>query len=130
VNLDALINRALVLIDQTSGIKTGQSQVYAKGLENVAQGKTVRVTMAFTDAPAAASVAKAPVNDLDLVVLGPDGTRYFPNHLNGPDKINNVEMVEFIAPAAGKYQIVVNGVSVPVNSIKGGQPYALAWEAL
>jgi hypothetical protein len=50
--------------------------------------------------------------------------------LNGPDKINNVEMVEFIAPAAGKYQIVVNGVSVPVNSIKGGQPYALAWEAL
>ncbi len=33
------------------------------------------------------------VNNLDLLVTGPDGVRYFPNGRTSPDPVNNVEKV-------------------------------------
>ncbi len=41
--------------------------------------------------PAGASVSW--VNNLDLLVTGPDGARYFPNGRSSPDRVNNVEKV-------------------------------------
>jgi hypothetical protein len=40
----------------------------------------LRVTMAYTDPLGTITAAKALVNDLDLIVIAPDGKRYFGNH--------------------------------------------------
>jgi hypothetical protein len=77
----------------------------------------LRVTMVYTDPPGMTATAKALVNDLDLIVIDPDGTRYLGNHglLYGnasreggtPDRINNVENVFLDKPVAGVWRVVV-----------------------
>jgi hypothetical protein len=62
------------------------------------------------------------VNDLDLKVVGPDNTTYLPwildkaaptaNATHGRNSVDNTEMVEFTAPAAGTYRVVVTGTRV------------------
>jgi hypothetical protein len=77
----------------------------------------LRVTMAYTDPPGTTAATKALVNDLDLVVIAPDGKRYFGNHglLDGnvsreggtPDRVNNVENVFLDKPAPGVWRVRV-----------------------
>jgi len=61
------------------------------------------------------------VNDLDLVVIGPNKVEYRGNGVAGGDRLNNVEGVIIPHPAVGRYTIRVRGYNVPVKS----QPYAL-----
>jgi serine protease AprX len=75
--------------------------------------------LAYTDPLGTTAAAKALVNDLDLIVIAPDGERYYGNHglLNGnvshaggtPDRLNNVENVFLDKPAAGIWQVIVAG---------------------
>ena len=91
----------------------------------------LRFTLAWTDAPGNPAAAKALVNDLDLEVIGPTGTRYRGNAglytggqcLRGGqwDACNNVEGVLIDNAPAGVYTVVVHGVNVP----QGPQPFAL-----
>lgn len=91
----------------------------------------LRFTLAWTDAPGSPGAAKALVNDLDLEVIGPTGTRYRGNaglYTGGQclragqwDACNNVEGVVIDNAPAGVYTIVVHGVNVP----QGPQPFAL-----
>ncbi|WP_445475366.1 S8 family serine peptidase [Methanococcoides methylutens] len=76
-----------------------------------------KISLVWTDQPAATFVGKTLVNDLDLEVTGPDGTYLG----NGGDHTNNVEQVELLTPSVGWYTITVNGTNVP----KGPQPFAL-----
>jgi PGF-pre-PGF domain-containing protein len=78
----------------------------------------LRITLVWTDFPAALSTAKTLVNDLDLIIVGPDGTYLG----NGGDTINNVEQVELLSPVNGIYNITVNGTNIPQG---GSQPFAL-----
>jgi len=77
----------------------------------------LRVTLTWTDYPAAVFTGTTLVNDLDLIVTGPGG-----DYLgNGGDSINNVEQVELLFPVSGIYNITIKGTNIP----QGPQPFAL-----
>ncbi|AFV23192.1 KP-43 peptidase [Methanolobus psychrophilus R15] len=78
----------------------------------------LRITLAWTDYPGGGAYANGLVNNLDLVVIGPEGTYYGNGAL---DSINNVEGVELASPAAGIYTIIVSGANVP----EGPQNFSL-----
>lgn len=121
------VGRALKALDDThyatGEVNAGDSQ---KILINVLAplGK-LKVTLYWNDVPASPTAATQLVNDLDLVVTTPSGTRRYPlvpdatlaNLLNAAteqaDHLNNVEQVTIDAPAAGVYTITVRGHSVP-----------------
>jgi len=92
-----------------------------------------RVTIAWDDPAGAPNVSPALVNDLDLIVTDPDGTRHYPWTLNPAspsagavrtqeDHLNNVEQVQVENPMAGVWQVQVVGSSVS----DGPQSFALA----
>ena len=77
-------------------------------------GTRLKVVLVWTDPPGTAAgptdSTRQLVNDLDLNVRDPVGSLRFGNerlHPGQPDRLNNVEMVEFSAPASGSYQISV-----------------------
>ncbi len=80
------------------------------------------VTLAYSDRPAAPAAGRKLVNDLDLTVKKPSGEVLHPNGRMTPDNVNNVEMIEFEADAAGVCAVRVAARNVPMG---GSQPYAL-----
>ncbi|HHN94475.1 MAG TPA: hypothetical protein ENK17_06880, partial [Anaerolineae bacterium] len=94
-------------------------------------GGTFRITLAWTDYPGEPTAAKALVNDLDLEVIGPDGTHYYGNQglytagqcLRGGkwDACNNVEGIIIAEAVYGTYTVIVHGYNVP----HGPQPFAV-----
>ena len=80
--------------------------------------ETLKITLVWTDAPAATYADPTLVNNLDLTVTGPGGTYYGNGAL---DIVNNVEQVELSSPPVGLYTIKVNGTNIP----EGPQPFAL-----
>ena len=140
-------DRALFTVDRpnddTSGIETDTEITESI---DVAPGQPLDITLAWTDA-ASPLPAGTPtlVNDLDLVVIGPDGTEYLGNQFNTqspilgpggdpaldigesvtggtPDIQNNVEGFRLQAPKPGRYQVKVIGSNVQ----DGPQGYSLA----
>ena len=112
--------------DHTQGIATNQTVAYtsssARSLDVLDSTQPLRVMLAWSDPPASLSAARQLVNDLDLVVIGPNNTEYHGNGVAGGDRLNNVEGVIIPRPAKGRYTVRVRGFNVPLNS----QPYALA----
>lgn len=97
----------------------------------VTDGQPLRITVVWSDFPATAGAGATLVNDLDLVVTGPDGsTTYLGNNFSGgwtvpggsADTVNNVENVYVQAAAAGTWTVQVTGTNVPQGP---QQPYAL-----
>jgi len=83
----------------------------------------LRITLAWDDEAAIDGANPALVNDLDIVVTDPTGTRRHPWTLDplnptaaavrtGEDHINNLEQVQVDAPAAGSWTVVVRGSRV------------------
>jgi hypothetical protein len=105
--------------DEEPGLQTGEARRYL--LTVLTYTMPLRVTLVWSDYPASPAAAVDLVNDLDLVLINPDGDTLWPNGLAGPDRLNNVEQVEVSSPAVGRYAIVVAGYNVPW----GPQPYAL-----
>ncbi len=112
----------------------GQRDVYT--IEVDADREDLKVTLIWDDFPADPLAAHALVNDLDLVVIGPDGRRHYPWMLDpyepeGPaerlrvDHTNNAEQVWVENPQAGTWLITVWGASVP----QAEQEYSLLTEA-
>lgn len=99
-------------------LSTGGSNAY---LFHVFATNPVSITLAYTDYPATVGSGVALVNDLDLVLVGPDGTNYFPKGSGAADRLNNVEGIDIQSPAVGLYVVRVSGYNVPY----GPQPYAL-----
>lgn len=76
--------------------------------------------------------SKALLNDLDLKVIGPDGTTSLPYVLNaatptvaatrGRNALDNTEEVEIANAAAGNYKLVVTGTTITTG---GGQQFAV-----
>jgi subtilisin family serine protease len=96
----------------------------------------LKVTLAFTDVPAAINAVNAAINNIDLEVqtqAGPPGQVYYGNAFAGgqsitqaqggtPDAINSVEQVLINSPAApATWVIRVRAVNVPM----GPQGFAL-----
>ncbi|MCD4807233.1 MAG: S8 family serine peptidase, partial [Methanococcoides sp.] len=80
--------------------------------------ETLKITVVWTDYPAAANAVTTLINNLDLTITGPGGT-YYGN--GAPDSVNNVEQVELSSPPVGLYTIKVSGTNIP----QGPQPFAL-----
>ena len=82
----------------------------------------LKITLVWDDYPATANANPALVNNLDLVLTAPNGTKYYPWVLNpsspgnaatkGINTIDNVAQV-VVNPLAGVWQIEVKGSSVP-----------------
>ena len=103
-----------------------------------ANTKQLRVMIYWCDVEGDPLAAKALVNDLNMVVTDPSATSYNPwildptpnatnlnaNAIRGIDDLNNVEQVTIDDPAAGIYNIDVNGFLVP----QGPQKYYLVYE--
>ena len=113
---------------QTTLISTGESAEYAVQVNN--NSPSARFTLAWTDYPGSTLTNGALVNDLNLRVVAPDGTIYYPNNVNNggltgvnakEDHVNNVLGIDIDRPVPGRYTIIVEGYNVP----QGPQPYAL-----
>jgi uncharacterized repeat protein (TIGR01451 family) len=111
-------------------VSNGQSDVYT--LTVPAGTPSLKVTLAWDDVPGTPNAVPALVNNLDLVLVAPDGsTNHRPWVLNptnptanatrGVDSINNVEQVLVNNPAAGTWEVRVSGTQVP----QGPQLYSL-----
>ncbi len=99
------------------GLSTGQS--YEEQIEVIGSGEKLKVTLVWTDFPGAAGTSFAAVNDLDLQVIGPDGT-FLGNVFQGgvsvtggtKDDRNNVEQVHISNPTPGTWTVRVVGAEV------------------
>ena len=88
----------------------------------------VKLTLVWDDVPALQNAARTLVNDLDLVVLDPAGTRHYPWTLDPdnpaapatrtrPDHVNNLEQVlvdRDLVP--GAWQVMVVGHDLPLGA--------------
>ena len=86
-----------------------------------------QVTAAWDDVPAEPLLVPSLVNDIDVVVHGPDGTRHYPWSINpddpgapatrsSEDHLNNIEQVTVANPAAGIWSIELVGTVVTTDS--------------
>jgi hypothetical protein len=113
--------------------QVSQGQTFSV-VARVNPGEPLKVTLAWDDVPGTPNVIPALVNDLDLRVYGPSGSRAFPWTLGGladpaapavrtqEDHLNNIEQVVVDDPEPGVWIIKVYGYFVP----EGPQPFSLA----
>jgi hypothetical protein len=87
------------------------------------QTERLAATLTWTDPPSHSAAAQTLVNNLDLTVEAPDGTRWFGNGGSAPDTRNNVETVRLDTLTAGTYTIRVHADNVV--GTYGPQPFAL-----
>ena len=125
-------SRLLMVNDNRIGLNTGASATYYFSVGETTE--PVEVTLVWTDYPAAPYANATLVNDLNLIVTGPDGTVYRGNQFTGfnpgesienpvsSDHVNNVEGVFVISNVqSGQWTVVVFGMDIPM----GPQPFAL-----
>ncbi len=129
-------SRRLRIFERTNaaGLRTGDVDEYT--IESVAPGLEFRATLTWYDPPAVVGAASTLINNLDLEVVGPDGTTYLGNHFSGgvsvsggtADAKDTVEQVRFTTPVAGRYTLRVKATDVPGNGDVGSdtQGYGLA----
>lgn len=112
-----------VYTDQ-SVLLTSVNQTHTRSVRVVDPSKPLKVSLVWTDAPAAAGADTALVNDLDLTVVG-NGTTYRGNLFAGgrslagalaADRLNNVENV-FVPGASGTYQVNVTAANLPGDGV-------------
>jgi hypothetical protein len=102
---------------------------------NVPSGTAVsRFMLSWTDMPATLPYQKILVNDLDIYVIAPGGSRKLPLVADAQnpgmaasparDSLNNMEQVVISSPVSGTYTIVVKGREVPA----GPQAFAVVFQ--
>jgi len=112
------------------GVANSVTKEYLLDVRDVPQ---LRLTLCWMDVAGSPAAARALVNNLDMVLEAPNGTRFNPFTLDplnpsspaGVSAANAVDPIEQIfvdAPANGIWRILVSGVSVPV----GEQSFAIA----
>jgi serine protease AprX len=121
INLQSILkptqNRKLKMENVGEGLETGES--WDRTIR-VSGGAPLRVVLAYTDFPGAALV-----NNLNLMVTAPDGTRFVGNQARAGsvtlDSSNNVEMVHVPTARSGEWLVEVVGSNIP----QGPQAFAL-----
>jgi subtilisin family serine protease len=112
-----------VLDDDQLGMTTGTTRVYRLQVGDADNTGSLAATLTWTDPPPHSAAAQALVNNLDLSVESPDGTRWFGNGGSEPDTLNNTETVRLDNLPAGSYTIRVHAANVV--GTYGAQPFAL-----
>jgi Subtilase family len=128
VDLGAATSSSVGFRDETgAGLATGES--FSDTFESDGTAP-LRITLVWSDSPAAPDSAKTLVNNLDLRVTSPSGAVFRGNVLSGgwsvtggsTDTVNNVENVFIENPESGTYTVQVLGTTVPYR-----QTFALSW---
>jgi hypothetical protein len=122
------------LHDDSNGVETGQSHEHVLTVDS--SGQPLKVTLVWSDYPAAVSANPHIVNRLRLEVQAPGGAVWTqklpasgtPNPFadtatSGYDDRNTVHQIVLADPAPGEYRVRVRGIAVAQG--KPGQPYAL-----
>jgi hypothetical protein len=129
VNLRELFDPQLfrVLLDQSVGL-TDPGALQSFTVTPADPERPLRVTLAWTDAPAVPADPETPalVNDLDLTVTAEDGTTVHGNAFDegrsvpggSPDRLNNLENVLLEGPS-GSYRIDVGAFALPGDGVPG-----------
>jgi hypothetical protein len=100
--------------------------------------KSLKITLVWNDPAARESATTTLINDLDLTIITPNGTRFLPwvlsNFPNADslkklptrkrDGINNTEQISLENPTGGTYTIIVSGFKIP----QGKQAYSVAYQ--
>jgi hypothetical protein len=111
--------RNFQFVDQTVLLTTGQA--YQQHTFVGASNQSLKITLAYTDVAGFPGAIPALVNELNLEVIGPDGTVYLGNQFDegesipnatSADSLNNVQAVHLAQPLPGNYLIQVRAVSV------------------
>ncbi len=110
--------RQAVLAESPAPLGTGESNAIPF---QVRSNAALTAVLAYSDYPSALAAAANLVNDLDLLLLDPDGGPHYPNGWTRPDDLNNLEGIDVAAAKTGRWTLVVSGRNVP----QGPQPYAL-----
>ena len=106
-------------LDQT--VLLTNSEVFEQHVFVQGSDQPFKITLAYTDVPGFPGAIPALVNDLDLEVVGPDGTLYRGNQFGAgesvpnaptPDQLNNVEGVTLLQPLPGDYLVRVRASKV------------------
>ena len=106
-------------LDQSVLLEAGQ--VYSQHVFVQTSDQPLKITLAYTDVAGFPGANPALVNDLDLEVVGPDGTLYRGNQFAAgesvpnpptPDSLNNVEAVHLARPTPGDYLVRVRARNV------------------
>jgi uncharacterized repeat protein (TIGR01451 family) len=116
-------------------VSNGQTDVYT--LEVSSGTPTLKVTLTWDDVPGTLNAGPALVNNLDLLLIEPNGTTtHLPWVLDpsnptshatrGVDSINNVEQVQVDNPTLGTWRVRISGTLVP----QGPQTYSLVGVAV
>jgi len=112
-----------------SGLLTGETRSYQFRVNG--SSEQLKITMTFTDWPAAvsASAANVRVNDMDLEITTPGGTLYRGNVIDtnqglstpggSPDTINTTEMVILNTPEVGVWTIRLRATAVNMGGKQG-----------
>jgi hypothetical protein len=125
---DATDGSHRAFVDNPSfGLTTGLA--YSFSFTLAAATTPLKVSLVWTDYPGSLAASRQLVNNLDLVVVAPDGTPYCGNRFSQGrsvtgglcDEGNNVEGVSIRTPPVGVWQIMVVGYDVP----RDPQPFAL-----
>ena len=102
-------NGAGIVVHDACVIGNGETHTYRVSVKGAGH---LAVVLAYADAPASLAASRQLVNDLDLEVRTPSGKTTYPNSLNGPDRVNNVEGVRFESAETGEYLITVRGTNI------------------
>lgn len=113
VNVDNIVAPVSPLrtafIDERTGVRTGEAKRYTMTLK---ANSNLRLVLAYSDYP-----GPALVNNLNLMLISPTGKRYVGNQSSPTslalDARNNVEVIQVVRAAAGKWTIEVVGANVP-----------------
>ena len=122
LNLDNILAPAspikAIFRDQSKGLATGG--LYTLPITVKSGGSALRVVLAYSDYP-----GETLVNNLNLILTAPDGTKYSGNQPIGapavPDSQNNTEAIQVDTAAAGNWKAEVVGSNV----VQGTQDFAL-----
>jgi subtilisin-like proprotein convertase family protein len=126
VNLDAVLappaTTERAFLEITPGLRTGE--VYQTNIDIKSAGVPFRVVLAYSDYP-----GPSLVNNLNLILIAPDGKRYVGNQTPGAaltmDVNNNVEVIHIPKPEPGSWKLEVVGSNIP----QGPQEFALVYRA-
>jgi len=133
----ALKEKTFRYLEEKDGLSEGEIKTYTFELKednNYPNHKQLpfKVTLAWTDPPGTPGNEKVLVNDLDLIVVAPDGKKYLGNDAGQGkrDEKNNVEQVSIPEPLPGIYTLMVKATQVTQKGYRGAdlrQDFALVY---